>query len=359
MVREGNVIATAILESYRFSGFHKSHIGAIKSCIDFLNLNCSAAWVYGITGGAFMAVIDEEVSAPNIGEPEEAMFKLARHLGLEIHGIHAFADAAEFPRLQREAWDSARTALDRGLPAFAKELDLGNETSLIYAYDDAGYYTHSWHGGKGHEGSDDVIPWTELGRNYCPCSSCRARARSGEWSNEGVYRGDPQGGGFVSLHWASCTTPSDTHTALRAALGYALAFSRKGAYEWGGRKFYSGLAAYDRWIESVRKGTIHGFYMGYFADMFYESRLHAHRFLMEASERFDGKPRDELHAAAKHYSAIRATFKSLNELFPWMQPHAPIEDSDRRREAAELLTRIRKLEEEGYLLLGKLMKCLV
>ncbi|MFE5322084.1 hypothetical protein ACFQ88_25755 [Paenibacillus sp. NPDC056579] len=308
-----------------------------------------------MTGNAFTAVIDDTMTAPNIGEPEEDMFRLARHLGLDIQGFHTFGDAAEFPQLQREAWDAARTALDRGLPVFAKELDLGNETSLIYAYDADGYYTHSWHGGKGHEGSDAVIPWTELGRNYCPCSSCRARASSGDRPSDGVYTGDPGYGGFVSLHWASAAEPSDARRALGAALDFALSFSRRGAYGWGGRTFYSGPAAYGKWIGLLRSNAIQSFYMGYFIDLFHESRLYAYRFLLEASEHFDGRPGDELRTAAEHYGVIAKNFQSLNKLFPWMQPHAPIDDPDRRREAVELLTGIRQLEEEGWGLLERLL----
>lgn len=210
---EANTNKMASLEHYRFSGFNKSHIGALKSCLDYLNIPCSSAWVYGMTGNAFITVVDEQVSAPNIGEPEEEFFKLARHVGLDIRGFNTFADKTEFGRLQREAWDAARSALDRGLPVFAKELDLGNETSLIYAYDDEGYYTHSWHAGDGHEGFDDVIPWTELGRNFCPCAACQARTRNGEWASNAVYTGDSAEGGFISLHWAS---PVETLTRIKA-----------------------------------------------------------------------------------------------------------------------------------------------
>ncbi|QYR21284.1 hypothetical protein KZ483_26990 [Paenibacillus sp. sptzw28] len=348
-------INKVILERYSFSGFHKSHVGAIKSCLDYLNIPCSPAWVYGMTGSAFISVIDRDVSAPNIGEPEEAMFDLARHLGLDIEGYHTFADKAGFERLQSEVWDAARFALDQGLPVFAKELDLGNETSVVYAYDEEGYYTHSWHAGSGHEGFDDVIPWTELGRNYCPCAMCKARKRSREWANETVYTGEPQEGGFISLHWASLTAPSDDRTALRAALRFALDFSRRETYEWGGRTFYSGPAAYDRWIETLRTDTILGFYMGYFADIGHESRRYAQLFLKEASERFDGAFSEELRLAADHYTFVHEAFRSLVDLFPWSQPHTRIEDPDRRREAVEILTRIKQLEMEGYRKLENLL----
>jgi hypothetical protein len=348
-------VKTAYLDRLRFSGFHKSHVGAIQSCLDYFDIRCSPAWLYGVTGGAFLTILDSTVSAPNIGEPEEAMFELARHLGVEIKGFHTFATGPDsFRRLQEEAWDAARHALDRGWPVFAKELDLGNETSVVYAYDDEGYYTHSWHAGRGHEGFDEVIPWTRLGRNYCPCRSCRTKIHNGELSNEGVYTGDPENGGFISLHWASPTPPSDDRTALRAALRFVLEQSERSVFEWGDRTFHSGLSAYDRWIDTLRSGTIQGFYMGYYSDMFHESRRYAQLFLQEAGERFGEATGEQFLEAAEHYKLIREHFQALNELFPWAQPRAPIEDPDRRRDAIELLERVRGLEAEGRNRLVKL-----
>lgn len=342
------------LDRYRFSGFHKSHIGAVKSCLDYFVIHCSAAWVYGMTGSAFITVVDEKLSAPNIGEPEEEMFKLARHLGVDIKGYHTFTDAKMFERLQHEAWDMARSALDQGLPVFAKELDLGNETSVIYAYDEEGYYTHSWHGGSGHEGFDNVIPWTKLGRNYCPCALCKAKQGKEEQATDSVYLGDPKDGGFISLHYASRVEPSDEKTALQAALRFASEFSRQPSYNWGGRTFYSGAAAYDQWIKTVQSNTIHGFYMGYYSDLGHESRRYAYQFLKEASERFSGVFAERLALASEHFKQVKNVFGALNELFPWSQPHAPIEDPDRRRQAIELLEQVKALEQEGCNILERL-----
>ncbi|WP_308639029.1 hypothetical protein [Paenibacillus silvisoli] len=345
---ESRPSSKARLDNYRFSGFHKSHIGAVKSCLDYFNIACSEQWVHGMTGNAFIAVIDEELAAPNVGEPEEEMFALARHLGLNIEGFHTFAaDKETFESLQKEAWDAARTALDRGQPVFAKELDLGNETSVVYAYDEDGYYTYSWHGGDGHEGSNDVIPWTMLGRNYCPCLSCRERARRGEWAQEAISVKAAGEGGYISLHAASPCAPSDDRTALLAALSFALSFSRLGKYEWGGRAFYTGSAAYDRWIAAVRSDAILGFYMGYYADTLYESRRNGYLFLKEASGRFEGELSAALSRASAHYKLVQEKLQALSMMFPWEQPGRPIEDPDRRKEAAELLSDIKRLDGEG------------
>jgi hypothetical protein len=48
------------------------------------------------------------------------------------------------------------------------------------------------------------------------------------------------------------------------------------------------------------------------------------------------------------YDAWKAALlRKLNELFPWMQPNALIEDPFRRKEAVHLLKRIMELEKEA------------
>ncbi|MCR2805765.1 hypothetical protein [Paenibacillus soyae] len=345
------------LEGYRFAGMHRSCVGAVKSCLQYYGTDDSSAWVYGITGGAFLMIVDEELSAPLVGDPEESMFALSQHLGLNIRGTNEAADSGPaLEALQLEAWELARTALDRGVPAFAKELDLGNETSLIYGYDETGYYTHSWHSGPGlHEGADGVVPWTMLGRSYCPCAACRARAENGE-KRKHVYRGLPEDGGFVSLHVAEQRERPDDRTAMAAALRFAAEWSRKGVYTWGGRTFYSGSAAYDRWLTAVRDGSIEAFYMGYFIDIMHESRRYAAQFLTEAAERLaeDAALARRLTAAAEHYKQVSGLYRTLEQMFPWMQPHEPIADAERRQQAIERLERIKPLDEEGWAMLEEI-----
>lgn len=171
-----------------------------------------------------------------------------------------------------------------------------------------------------------------------------------------MYRGLPEDGGFVSLHIAEQRERSDDQTALAAALRFATEWSQKGTYTWGGRRFYSGSAAYDRWLGAIRDGSIEAFYMGYFVDIMHESRRYAQRFLAEAAERLaeDGVLAKRLTAAAEHYQQVCGLYKTLEQMFPWMQPHAHIADTERRQQAVELLTRIKRLDEEGWNILEKL-----
>ncbi|SHE15086.1 Uncharacterised protein [Chlamydia abortus] len=84
-------------------------------------------------------------------------------------------------------------AINSKQPVFAKNIDIGNQTSIIYAYDEIGYFTHSWHTGYAH--SEDVIPWNLLGLSLCPCINCVNSRKTSEYTNST--------GGLISLHWAN------------------------------------------------------------------------------------------------------------------------------------------------------------
>ncbi|SFT27314.1 hypothetical protein [Paenibacillus sp. BC26] len=333
------------LDNYHFTGSHASHIGAIQSSLAYYDIETSASSVFGLTAHAFLMVVDSGMSNPNVGLPEETCFQLASNLGVRIDGVSRIVTGDELPALQVEAWNRIRDALDNGQPAFAKELDLGNETSIIYAYGETGYYKYSWHAGDGHEGHEDEIPWTMLGRNYCPCRECRHRPLK---PSTDLYLGMHTDGAFLSYHWASRTNEEKgTRKAFREALDFALQFNSQKKYTWGKGTFFTGTDAYDVWIDSVRTASIHGFYMGYFVDVWQESRHHAAQFLQEMQLAIP-ELQAELGEAAATYAAISAAYRRLNDLFPWMQPREPIADPFRRKDAINLLTEVKELEKIAH-----------
>lgn len=341
------------LQGYDFAGFHASHIGALKSCAGYYGMDITPAWIFGMTGQAFLMIIDEHWVSPNVGLPEEDNFALAANIGLRIQGRHSIETGESLRQGQREAWEQARSALDRDQPAFAKEIGLGNETSLVYAYGERGYYTKSWHGGTGHEGADQVIGWDTLGLDYCPCEQCAGR-QPGPSTDIYLGRGRKDGG-LLSMHWAEKSEPAVPREALKAALAFALAFNEKGEYEYGTGRFFTGLRAVDQWLTGIRSAEITGFYMGYYADIWHESRHYAALFLEEAQGRIEGAD-EEFEAALQVYKLIRDAYSRLTGLFPWMQPRKPIEDPFRRREAIGLLSEIKALEEKAEQALRRLLQ---
>ncbi|MDP5272891.1 hypothetical protein [Chengkuizengella axinellae] len=334
------------LQNYHFSGIHASHIGAIKSCLDYYNIDSSISWLFGMTGHAFITVVDEQMMNPNVGLPEESFYKLAKNLGLQIEGYHKIISNDQFNSHQKKAWDKIRYAIDKNYPVFAKELDLGNETSLIYAYGNKGYYTHSWHEANGFHKGDGEIPWEMLGQNFCPCVECNERSLG-----PSTYLGELSKGGLLSVHWATKTKRVATERAFKEALQLVLQLNKKEEYMWGQKTYYSGIRAYDHWIDSVRKGTILGFNMGYYTDIWHESRHHAVMFLEEIQAQIKTP---EVQKALQVYKSIKTAYKQLNDLFPWMQPKNKIEDPFRRKETVELLELIRDLEVKALKALKKL-----
>lgn len=342
------------LNNYHFAGFHASHIGALYSAMNYYGIGTSPSRVFGLTGHAFLSAADSGMRNPLVGLPEEFFYTLAQNIGLRIDGVSEIADGSRLPAMQAEAWTHIRSALDDGRPAFAKELDLGNETSIIYAYGRNGYYTHSWHGGDGHEGANREIPWTMLGQNYCPCAPCRERNSPLKPSTD-LYLGSHADGAFVSYHWAIAGEKAETRHALKEALRFALEFNGRKRYAWGKGTFHTGPDMYEAWLESVRMAAIFGFYMGYFVDIWLESRYHAVHFLREMKEELSDCVR-ELDDALATYTAIRDLYQRLTERFPWMQPREPIADPFRRKDAIALLTELRELEKMAMDKLDRLFR---
>lgn len=64
------------VENYRFAGIDSTHVGAIKSVADYYQIPLSTAWIYGMTGIAFLHVLGDSLIEPNGGPPESRFFKL-------------------------------------------------------------------------------------------------------------------------------------------------------------------------------------------------------------------------------------------------------------------------------------------
>ena len=58
-----------ILENLKYSPKWVTHLGCVKGCLDYLNINITDAWLFGASGHAFVINIHEELSLPrfNLG----------------------------------------------------------------------------------------------------------------------------------------------------------------------------------------------------------------------------------------------------------------------------------------------------
>lgn len=333
------------LENYRFSGLHASHLGAIKSALDYLEIPCTVEKLFGLSGHGFMMAVDEELCRPNVGLPESKLYALSENLGIRVEGLHLYAEGIDFLQGQRDAWHKIKALIDQGIPVFAKELDLGNEASLIYGYDETGYYTHSWHDGNPH--GSEVIPWDKIGLNYCPCLDCQNGYQQESLREQDAEQRD-EDKGYLWINWVEKGVSKDELNSMKEMLDFVLHFNQLGEYQWEGVTFYTGLRAYEQWIKRLVDGSIEAFYMGYFSEIWFESRYYGYKFLAglqaDADAAFSrlGEP---LERVVEHYDKIQKNFKRLTDLFPWMQARTPIQDRAKAEEAVRILRNIQKDEE--------------
>ncbi|WP_152391859.1 hypothetical protein [Paenibacillus guangzhouensis] len=308
----GSIHHKAVLDNYHFSGLEASQIGALLSALRYYNVPVTASWIYGMTGMAFLLVHDHDFKKPNAGPPEPQIFKLARNLGLEIEGIHTYAENESFRTLQQEMWQHAQTAIHKGYPVFAKNLDIRNQTSLVYGVDAEGYYTHSWHCGEGHENWDDVIPWHRLGQAYCPCRYCLTRRETSGYIEEER--------GLISLHAAKFIQPAEPLAALRDALHFVLSLNQQGVLHWQHHTYYIGEQAYEGWIQALERDEITKYEFSLTIEPLADARKHAVSFISEWRDLGLGLSSELLDAAVEKYAKIAASYQRLVQKYPYEQP---------------------------------------
>ncbi|PWV97362.1 hypothetical protein DFQ01_1214 [Paenibacillus cellulosilyticus] len=302
---------TVKLENYIFSGLDSSVVGAVKSVADYYQIPVTASRIYGMTGLAFLHVLDDDMVEPNGGPPDPEVYRLARNIGFNIEGFHTTAEGEEFTRLQAEAWDRARQAISAGQPVFAKNIDIRNQTSVIYAHDDIGYYRYNWH--TGYENSEDVIPWNSLGLGQCPCIHCvNDRKSSGTLTD--------QSSGLISLHWGEPIQSADERTSLKEALEFVIRLNEQGSYQSFGKSYLVGSQAYEKWLSALESNKLDKYFFSLFIEILFEARSHAITFLTELKGNLDHLNSGIIDELIHTYTEIASKYKVLKETYPYTEP---------------------------------------
>ncbi|QHW31345.1 hypothetical protein GZH47_11145 [Paenibacillus rhizovicinus] len=326
------------LGQYRFSGLDASLVGAMKSAADYYRMPLTAAWIYGMTGLAFLHVLDENMAEPNGGPLEPEVFRLARNIGLDIQGIHVYAEGETFARLQAEAWEKAKQAMYASRPVFAKNIDIRNQTSVIHAIDDTGYYTYTWH--TGYEHSEEVIPWNLLGLSRCPCIHCVLDRQSS--ATEEVT---DSSAGLISLHWTNPIQAADEEASFKEALEFVIRLNEKAAFQWSGRTYLVGSKAYEHWLTAVENRTLDKYMFSLFVEILTEARNHAVAFLAELRgvlKQVNPALVDELMLI---YSEMASEYQILKGMYPYSEPRE--HELTQHERCAEILRGIMALEAKA------------
>jgi len=253
------------------------------------------------------------------------LFALGKNIGYDFAGgVVAHKSNENFAEKRKEAWDMVRKAIDEGIPCYGWELETP-EFYVIKGYDDIGYY----YSGGGADPIKGPKPWQELGESDI---------------------------GLIEMYSIKRGKPTDDATTVKEALEFALEHA-KGPEKWIFPRYNSGLAGFDKWIETVANGEAMGIGMAYNAAVWAECRTLGLQFLKEARQRLNGNLRPLLDEAINSYSPVVDSLNRLVDLFPF-PPDDEIEDKEHCKKAIEHLKRAREAEEKGLKSLEKIVAAL-
>jgi hypothetical protein len=313
------------IDGLRWKPLWVSHLGCIKGCLEFLNMNISTAWLYGSTGHAFIINIHEELcpSGPTAWKTE-MLFKLSKNIGYSIKGIESQQSQENFKDKQKQAWKLAQGALDKMIPCYGWELEIP-EFYVVYGYDDVGYY----YSGPQCDDGKGPKPWNELGVSKIGCLEMYT-----------IMKGDPE---------------SDA-TVVKRAFECVWEHARN-PEKWILPKYKSGLQGYDLWLNTLKEGKADGFGLAYNTAVWYECRNYGVYFLEEAKERIGGNVKPLFDEAKEQYEIVTHNLNNISKLFPFNEYNPEhIKDPERRESSIGYLTKAREAERTGLELLEKIMR---
>jgi RNA polymerase sigma factor (sigma-70 family) len=292
-----------------------SHMGCVKGCLDYIAADTSLAWLFGVTGHAFIINISDVLCPSGPTALNTEMFlELAPNVGCRISGVVAMRRDSDFHAKQMAAWSYVRKCLDDAIPCYGWELDVP-EYCTIHGYDEVGYHFS----GPLHDDGAGPKPWQDLGATEIGC---------------------------LDVYSVQQVSPAPVARAVKDALALALKHA-KGPREWVFPGYTSGPAAFETWASAVEKGTALSFGHSYNAEVWAECRRQAVTFLNEARTRLNGTPVAALEESAAHYSVVASKLKAVRDLHPFRSPAESRDEHVRSPEAATLLREAGTAEAKG------------
>lgn len=303
-----------------------SHMGALKGCLDYLQLPVSPGWLFGGTGHAFILNIDPTgcPSGPTAWRTE-MLFELGNNLGYTVTGAWAMKGEPDFQRKQLLAWEHAKRAIDAGLPCYGWELDIP-EYYVINGYSETEYL-------------------------YNGCTTGEATARR-QWDQLGL-----RDTGMLEVYSVEPGQAAAAPIVLKEALQFALEHATS-PDKWVFAQYKSGLAGFDNWLTAVNAEQPNLMGLAYNAAVWHECRQYAVEFLQEAREKIGGDIAPLLQEAEQHYADVAGKLAELKALYPFPpQPEAII--ANQAQQATACLTQARDAEAKGLQSLEAILQELV
>ena len=306
-----------------------THLGCIKGCVEYLDLDISDAWLFGGTGHAFVINMHEQVcpSGPTAWHTVK-LFELGINLGYKIEGVFGHKTQEDFMELQKRAWDLTRNAIDNGIPCYGWELEIP-EFYVVYGYDDVGYY----YSGPGCDEGKGPKPWWELG-------------------DTGI--------GVLELYSVKFGEVVDDTKTVKDALTFALEIAAN-PKEWIGKPYKTGVEGFENWIKALEEGKASDMGMRYNTSVWLECRQLAVGFLDEAKKRLLGQSDALFDEAIVQYKAVAGSLESVSKIYPWTD-ESSAEDmlpvDDKSAAAIEMLQQAKLAEESGLKSLEEIIEVL-
>jgi hypothetical protein len=301
------------LENLKWQGRWVSDLACLKSCLDYLGINVSDGWLYGVSGNAFALNIHQELcpSGPTAWK-KERVYELAENLGCKIRTLRAFKGQKDFPERQKAAWEEVKKAIDEGLPCYGWELDIP-EYYVINGYDGEDYL---YSGCTQEQGSK---PWKELG-------------------DSGI--------GMLEIHIVSPAESADDEQAVRQGLEFAIEHTKEPGKYTINNLYKCGLDGYNQWIKALDNGRINAGGMEYNVQVWAECKQNASAFLKEAKERINSNGQTLFDEAIQCFEVVAQEFGRLQGLFVF-NPNdydKQITDKERLGQASQSLQKAREAE---------------
>ncbi len=320
------------LEGLKWHPRYNEHMGCIKGCLDYLGIDVSFPWLYGGTGNAFVLNMNDTAFVDAAQEWDVSMlFDLAPNLGYTVERLTVEHEVAlampddAFRQKQREAFDWIRIRIDQGLPCYAWELMGIPAYYVITGYDDTGYTYSGW----------DSEP-----QATCP------------WNKLGAFNVKQ-----LKVHCVHPAEPAPDHKTVQDTLAAVLdRVERPDGWAVGpfadGRRYCTGLPAYEMWAEAVESGRANMDGEAYLNVVWCEAREMAVEFLQEVKARLLGicdatACRAAFDAAIAHYGVVRDKLRALSTMHPERPGKWDYTTTFASSEGAQLVRQAADAERQG------------
>jgi hypothetical protein len=305
-----------ILENLHWFPRWVSHLGCIKGCLHYLGREVSDAWLFGVTGHAFILNINGNLCPSGPTDWDTGRFiELTGNLGCRLDGVSGWKGEQDLAELQERAWDFVRAAIDRDLPCYGWEMDVP-EFYVIYGADETGYYVS----GPGCDEGKGPVDRHALG-------------------DTGI--------GVVEVRSLAPAPPADDRKSIRESLEFAVDFAQ-GSRKWSDG--WRGIPAFEVWHRVVEIGYAPEYGLAFNAAVWSECRRFAVEFLQEARRRLAASDLDPLwDRAIADYETVGRNLRQVQETYPF-EPQLTMDQigqDERSRAAAQALADAREAEATG------------